>query len=368
MSGARCSLPADLSSQLQSLTAAVEEVGDDVEDLEDEVEDIADDVEDELEDFKEGIEAELEAVGQQVVSLREEVKSLKSHLETGLQDLERKVVSSIADIREQLVGSRQEMGKLLQYLPSSCAEKLALNPDSSTGYYWIRGAYVYCDMARKSCSCGSSRGWMRVAHLDMAVPSQQCPSGFRLRTSPRRMCARTSAPGCTSVTFPAHGVQYSRVCGRVRGYQHTSPDAFYSQQPIDSAYVDGISITHGQSPRKHIWTFAAAADETRPDQYRCPCSYTARSYTGRIPLFVGNDYFCDSGSQSLWGHNLYIYDPLWDGEGCGPTSSCCQFNAPPWFCKELPHTTTDNIEVRVCSDQDLADEDTPIDLIELYVQ
>jgi len=31
-----------------------------------------------------------------------------------------------------------------------------------------------------------------------------------------------------------------------------------------------------------------------------------------------------------------IKTPLWDGEGCRPTSSgCCQFNNPPWFCKHL---------------------------------
>ena len=32
---------------------------------------------------------------------------------------------------------------------------------------------------------------------------------------------------------------------------------------IDSSYVDGVSLTHGQTPRKHIWTFAAAHDEIR---------------------------------------------------------------------------------------------------------
>ena len=28
---------------------------------------------------------------------------------------------------------------------------------------------------------------------------------------------------------------------------------------IDRYYVDGISLTHGQSPRQHIWSFAGAA-------------------------------------------------------------------------------------------------------------
>ncbi len=192
----------------------------------------------------------------------------------------------------------------------------------------------------------------------MADPSQQCPSGFRLRTSPKRMCERTSGAGCTSVAYPVHGVQYSRVCGRVRGYTYATPDGIHAHT-IDGTYVDGVSITHGQSPRKHIWTFAAIG--VTPTQ--CTCGST------RTP-FVGNNYFCDSGNYGNdWSPQLFT-NAMWDGEGCGPTNQypCCQFNSPPWFCKELPQPTTDNIEVRVCSDQGLSNEDTLIDLIELYVQ
>jgi hypothetical protein len=47
----------------------------------------------------------------------------------------------------------------------------------------------------------------------------------------------------------------------------------------------------------------------------------------------------------LLQHNYYD-DPLWDGEGCGPISTCCRFNNPPWFSKSLPKPTTDDLEVR----------------------
>ena len=62
---------------------------------------------------------------------------------------------------------------------------------------------------------------------------------------------------------------------------------------------------------------------------------------------------------------------VWDGQGCG-SSSCCELSyppgvTPPWFCKQLPQATTDDIEVRICRDQDSADEDTPVKLIEIYV-
>ena len=153
----------------------------------------------------------------------------------------------------------------------------------------------------------------------------------------------------------------------MRAYQYGDTVALLLAIPygygttIDSNYVSGMSITHGESPRKHIWTFAAALDETRSNYNVCPCTKTDTPYTGRVPPFIGNDYFCDTGSREQYEGRFYSEDPLWDGEGCGPTSSCCQFNSPPWFCKELPQPTTDDVEVRVCGT-------TPIELIELYVQ
>ena len=213
---------------------------------------------------------------------------------------------------------------------------------------------------------------MRVAELDMTDPTQSCPSGFRLRTSPKRSCGRPGS-GCVSTTFPVHGVQYSRVCGRVIAYQYSSPDAFalyyhYRHRTIDDLYVDGVSLTHGQNPRKHIWTFAAAVDETQHGAGVCPCTKTDATYTGAVPPFIGQDYFCDTGSRNGWQHILYPDDPLWDGAGCGSTSSCCSFNNPPWFCKQLPQPTTDDIELRLCGNQGTDDEGTPIEIIELYVQ
>ena len=108
---------------------------------------------------------------------------------------------------------------------------------------------------------------MRLASIDITDISSNCPSGLRTITSPRRLCAKNNdGAGCSSVVFPVQGVQYSRVCGKINGYQMKSTDAFYpydhrGQTTIDSHYVDGISLTHGTSPHKHIWTFAAAVHE-----------------------------------------------------------------------------------------------------------
>ncbi len=252
---------------------------------------------------------------------------------------------------------------------------------SSSGKYWIQKAdtgYIYaslenCDMNTSGNCCGNSEGWMSVAHLNMTDPTHQCPSGFRKIESPKRTCGRPGS-GCYSTTFSVAGVSYSRVCGKIKAYQYWSMDAFdaYYQNralTIDDLYVDGVSLTHGQNPRKHIWTFANAVDETRSSRYVCPCTKTDTPYTGVVPPFIGNDYFCDTGSHNHYGRHFYSKDPLWDGAGCEGTSTCCQFNNPPWFCKQLPQSTTDDIELRLCSDTSPAsNEDLAIETVELYVK
>ena len=217
---------------------------------------------------------------------------------------------------------------------------------------------------------------MRVANLDMTDPNQNCSEGLRLVTRtepPLRTCGK-HAPGCVSTTYSTYGVKYSTVCGRIIAYQSSTPDAFAPyffnrNLSIDDGYVDGVSLTHGHSPRQHIWTFASALDETRSDNYTCPCTRPNLPYTGVVPPFIGQDYFCETGSRQLIIHNtFYPDDPLWDGQGCGGTSTCCEFNNPPWFCKQLPQPTTDNIELRLCGDEGISNEDTPIEIVDIYVR
>jgi hypothetical protein len=167
-----------------------------------------------------------------------------------------------------------------------------------------------------------------------------------------------------------YGIAYSQVCGKIIGYQDETPDAFGQgqAQSIDGTYVDGISLTHSSNPRKHIWTFAAALDEFGSNpSLNCLC--TNRNFASSAtqpPSFVGNDYFCDTSSVDHFQHIFYGDDPLWDGAGCGPNNDCCDFNNPPWFRKQLPSATTDNIEMRLCCNG--CDEDTPVEIIEIYVQ
>ena len=78
--------------------------------------------------------------------------------------------------------------------------------------------------------------------------------------------------------------------------------------------MDGLSLTHGQNPRKHVWSFASTG---QPGSSRFP-----------PPSFVGEDYFCASGDEPEFTS---------DGEN------------PLLFCKDLGEPTTADLELRLCT-------------------
>ncbi len=214
-----------------------------------------------------------------------------------------------------------------------------------------------------------------MAELDMTDNSNQCPSTLTQRIySNKRTCAiNSNSASCAPVIYSIDAIEYSKVCGKILGYQFSTLNAFagvnrFIDSSIDSNYVDGISLTHGR-PRKHIWTFVGSIQEVgnNPLKY-CPCTNINQASLASIPpAFVGNDYFCDTGSEGQIESIFYDEDPLWDGAGCGPLNTCCRFNNPLWFYKEIEHTT-DDIEMRVCVDQASTNEDIAIEKIDIYVQ
>ena len=131
-------------------------------------------------------------------------------------------------------------------------------------------------------------------------------------------------------------------------------------------------VSHTAPPANTSGPSANGLDElsTNYSPAICPC-VTGSTNRNNIPSFVGQNYFCESGITQ-WNGTFGILwpdgDPLWDGQGCGPTSSCCTFNSPPWFNVRLPFPTTDNIEVRICGEHSTIYIDSPIHLIELYVK
>ena len=211
--------------------------------------------------------------------------------------------------------------------------------------------------------CGPGE-WRQVAYLNMGDPTQQCPSAWReCNTSGVRACGRPSTNGgsCAATTYSIN-FQYRRVCGRVVGYQLGSTDGFYRSGNINQQYVDGISITRG-SPREHVWTYVSGWSERQINDGNCPCS-TRPGREG--PLYVGNNYYCESGSLSYPLNNyLYSSDKLWDGKQC--EGSCCTgTDTPPWFSVQFNTTTSDNIEVRICGSESTMNEDTPVELLVIY--
>ncbi len=219
--------------------------------------------------------------------------------------------------------------------------------------------------------CGGP-GWRKVESLDMTDTSQNCPQGLTLTGYSKRSCGRTNTnrADCSSVTFPVGGGQYSRVCGRAKAYQWGDMSTFYGyheySRGINAQYADGLSFTHG-TPRKHIWTFAAAYYQGVDGLkfLRCPCNGGNNS-----PSFVGNDYFCESGASSfsaIVAKKIYTDDPLWDGQGCVPGNPCCSLNNPPWFNKTLPTPTTDDIEMRMCMMDSARYANIALEQLELYV-
>ena len=224
----------------------------------------------------------------------------------------------------------------------------------------------------------------------MAETGNSCPVNWILHEEPARGCARKldRASTCDSVLIPVT-MNYSMICGRIYAYQRGQSAAFaYSvywsprfrsvNASIDSPYVSGLSLTHGLfGQRKHVWTFAGAWDETSKynntflNDHFCPCTNPVLTWPYKVPSYVGDSYFCDTGAHTFTSddkNKVFMDNPLWDGEGCGGSSTCCNFNSPPWFCQHLKYHTSDDLELRLCSYWSTGLEDKLISLVEIYVK
>ena len=252
---------------------------------------------------------------------------------------------------------------------SSCKEIHLCRPHRSSGYYWIitpGGPHeVYCLLNTTRCGTVGG-GWMRVGQINMTNPLDACPSPLRTITTPKRMCAKQGGAGCSSVPFNTHDVPYTEVCGQAIGYQFYSTDAFahhHSNPTINSAYLDGISITYGM-PRQHLWSYAIGIAKSRWDSIdACPC---ASSRGLQPPSFVQSHYYCESAGVGGVDRQWYTNDPSWDGVGCPAGNTCCDPPNLPWFHRRIATSTTDDLEVRWCRDEAADNEDIGVELLELY--
>ena len=258
----------------------------------------------------------------------------------------------------------------------SCSAVLASDPAAVSGYYDITLANgsiasVYCDM--EGSNCDGEGGWMRVADFNLAEPGATCPEGLRLVTTAEgNLCYQETSNAinrCDSSFFSSKTISYSKVCGRVRGYRDGNLNGFSTSTPlsIDSYYVDGVSITYDSSPRRHIWTYVGSFSAYfAPGTWSnvCPCN-VGNAYVP--PSFVGDHYYCESADAS---RSSLFDDPLWNGQDCQANELPCCSTTPniPWFVRTLDEDTSSDIELRVCAHAFATFQDTPLDIIELYVK
>ena len=331
----------------------LKDVEDDVEDVEDDVEDLGDnvdDVKDNVKDVKKCVEAmkeDTEIMKGAVEAIREDIGCVKEDMET----LKNNLTAFWAELSRDTVEPPP-----VEPCPVEPPTELPIGlPEPPVG-------------TEQDCHCGGMSGWKRVAYFNMTNVTHSFPTGWNETSySNKRICGRARlSAGCDSAIFPVNGVEYSRVCGRAVGYQFGAVSAFYASSNIENNYVNGLGLTHGSAGnRAHIWTFAVGVseDSTRHTHKLCPCD----GGTSSAPEFVGSDYFCESGLNGPWVESQFIFypeDQLWDGEDCLASSTCCSFNGPPYFIKEMETATTDDMEARLCSVFVLSRSDIAVEFLE----
>jgi hypothetical protein len=221
--------------------------------------------------------------------------------------------------------------------------------------------------------CGDGM-WHSLASIDMTNLQQQCPTGWReFNQSTIRACGRpvTNPPSCASISYSTVR-RYSKVCGRVIGYQLGNAHGVFTNRSIGQSYVDGVSITYRSSrfPRQHIWTYIAALTEngTASRRRNCPCSDSSGRPT---PNFVNSSYYCESANPTDVLENpgfLYTSDKLWDGQQCNNEGDCCISEQLPWFNVTLPNPVSNDIEIRICGNDRSNESDTLVELLDIYIQ
>ena len=325
----------------------------------------------------EGIQQAIEQLNNSIASQAEQISMIADSITSQAEQ-----ISIIADRLVSLTEAVADLNCTNEHDPilTSCEAIHKKWPNKPSGYYRIADSngdiqYVYCNMENL---CNLEGGWMRIANLNM-TQTTSCPTGFRLYTNGGvRACGRpvTSSGSCVGKIFSSSGIKYSQMCGQVIGYQVGYPDAAAVrassiQNDINTYYVDGVSLTHG-NPREHIWTLMSGQhDRSSYDSTyysKCPCGDGPYS----APTFVGSDYYCEAGYQGdrkPQFEEFYSSDRLWDGKDCGSReTTCCQSSLIPWFYKSIGNYTTDDIEMRLCCNEGTNDEDVAIEQYDIYVK
>ena len=135
-------------------------------------------------------------------------------------------------VSEQVCSSFCSSLGILQSNPGkSCGDIYQINKATRgvSRDYWVNTTtgihQVYCDM---ELECGGHKGgWMRIGDYD-TIRGDDCPSGWSKTNANGIAVCRSSndSAGCYPTTFSVQHVGFNKICGKIKGYQKGSTDAF----------------------------------------------------------------------------------------------------------------------------------------------
>ena len=260
-----------------------------------------------------------------------------------------KSVKSCTDAVETLTKCEKEE------VYQTCDELYRSNPNLRPGYYELtingKKQSVYCLVGK---FCGIKGGWMRVNQF-FAKTNDNCPNDEFVsdKFKDYHVCKAKASGSCASVPLKTYGVTYTDICGTAKGYQAGPTIGFKSKADINSPYLDGVSITRtvtGPERRRHVFSLAAGEAEKSTSQYACPCNKGA---THKPPAFVGDDYYCESGSPDVPTSTAILAgDILWNGKKFQHAEAKCKKPMMPVIKHSISPPTSDQLELRLCSAND----------------
>ena len=141
-------------------------------------------------------------------------------------------IGNVSTLLQEVV-QYMELGHTPQHPVNSCAELAERKPDNPSGNYWILNSTespvsVFCEMSDVfPPNFNVTKGWVRVANLNMTDPDQQCPENLQLSfMNPVRLCGRSIVLALAAIQ--SHSLLMESSTNKCVGYQYRSPDAFYS--------------------------------------------------------------------------------------------------------------------------------------------
>ena len=308
-----------------------------------------------------------------------EFRSFKTQMEENAQSLREDIHNLRNELQSIQNDTAQKLDSLEYNTQRNSHQRDHVNTNNSLVSFNTTTNPVSTFPPAATYTCGNESGWRRAVYLNMTDPNATCPTGWQVTAYSKRTCGRVSTGkySCDSAFFPVTGGEYSKVCGRILAYQAGSTRAFESSlnhviQTINSAYVDGVSVTYG-IPREHIWTFASGWVNYRtPHSHHfnsvCPCAIN-RMINIPYGIVPGQDFFCESAIRKphmdAADYTVHYSDPLWDAKNC--YGQCCNLRSP-YFIKKLKNPTTNHIEARICLSKSYLYSNIAVELIELYAK